>query len=189
MSSDSNAAPPVKDASAQLDALVRRQPARIDEALELFDSLPPVRVEEMFGAWAGSGLGTGNPMDGVLEKVGWHGKRFDGVDAAHPLVMADARGTYSLNPALVPMGAIGAFRPLINVFGRGLPLVLRLMRTRKPRARLRMMEYRGIATATMSYDALPINDHFRRVDADTLLGLMDLRSMESPFFFVLRREG
>jgi hypothetical protein len=49
-----------------------------------------------------------------------------------------------------------------------------------------MIEHRGVVTATMSYDALPINDHFRRVDDATLLGVMDLRGAP-PFFFVLRR--
>jgi hypothetical protein len=43
-------------------------------------------------------------------------------------------------------------------------------------------------SATMIYDALPISDVFRRVDAHTLLGLMDYRALEKPFFFVLRRE-
>ena len=41
----------------------------------------------------------------------------------------------------------------------------------------------------MIYDGLPILDHFRAVDAATLLGLMDLRGMAQPYFFVLRRGG
>ena len=36
-------------------------------------------------------------------------------------------------------------------------------------------------------DALPINDHFRRVDADTVIALMDFRTIGRPFLFVLRR--
>jgi hypothetical protein len=35
---------------------------------------------------------------------------------------------------------------------------------------------------------LPINDHFRRVDADTVIGVMDFRSIDRPFLFVLRHE-
>ena len=61
-------------------------------------------------------------------------------------------------------------------------------RTGRPAARLRMVEYRGVVTGTMIYDALPINDHFRAVDDDTLLGAMDLRGLPDPFLFVLRRE-
>jgi hypothetical protein len=40
----------------------------------------------------------------------------------------------------------------------------------------------------MCYDALPINDAFRKVNDETLVGAMDLRGLEAPFLFVLRRE-
>ena len=63
-----------------------------------------------------------------------------------------------------------------------------LVSTRQPKARLRLTEYRGVVTATMSYDALPINDVFRKIDDDTLVGAMDARGLEAPFLFVLRRE-
>jgi hypothetical protein len=62
------------------------------------------------------------------------------------------------------------------------------MFTRKPKARLRSLEHRGVVTAAMVYDALPIIYVFRRVDADTLLGLMDLRGLPAPFFFLLERD-
>ena len=52
-----------------------------------------------------------------------------------------------------------------------------------------MTEYRGVVSATMIYDSLPINDIFRKVDDDTVLGVMDLRFTPQPFFFILRREG
>jgi hypothetical protein len=39
----------------------------------------------------------------------------------------------------------------------------------------------------MIYDFLPIHDVFRQVDDATRLGLMDMRGMDQPFFFVLRR--
>jgi hypothetical protein len=64
-----------------------------------------------------------------------------------------------------------------------------LLRTEQPKARLRMTEYRGVVSATMIYDSLPINDIFRKVNDDTVLGVMDLRFIPQPFFFVLRREG
>ena len=53
----------------------------------------------------------------------------------------------------------------------------------------RMTEYRGVVSATMIYDSLPINDIFRKVDDDTVLGVMDLRFTPQPFFFILLREG
>ncbi|CAJ1586868.1 DUF4334 domain-containing protein [[Mycobacterium] wendilense] len=54
--------------------------------------------------------------------------------------------------------------------------------------RLRMVEYRGVLSATMIYDALPINDHFRLIDDDTVLGVMDMRGLDRPLMFVLRRD-
>ncbi|WP_131819706.1 DUF4334 domain-containing protein, partial [Mycobacteroides abscessus] len=33
-----------------------------------------------------------------------------------------------------------------------------------------------------------IIDHFRKVDDATLLGIMDLRDMDQPYFFTLRRD-
>ncbi|MGB7084128.1 MAG: DUF4334 domain-containing protein [Phormidesmis sp.] len=50
------------------------------------------------------------------------------------------------------------------------------------------MEHRGKVSATMSYDHLPINDVFRKIDENTVLGLMDCKALQQPFFFVLRRE-
>jgi hypothetical protein len=52
-----------------------------------------------------------------------------------------------------------------------------------------MVEHRGVATAAMLYDRLPIVDVFRRLDAITLLGLMDARGIPQPFFFRLHRES
>lgn len=45
-------------------------------ALEEFRSLPPVAPRELVGLWKGHGIPTGHPLDGVLENLGWFGKRF-----------------------------------------------------------------------------------------------------------------
>lgn len=169
--------------------------ATIGEALAFFDGLPAVEVPELFGSWRGGEIPTGNPMDGLLERFGWHGKRFDSAEDVHPLVMdRPGGGRFSLRPGLVPLPA------LLPVLRRrpGLvrhPALARVARTlapalgtRAPRARLRRTEYRGVVSATMCYDELPIHDVFRRVDADTVLGAMDLRGLTSPFIFFLRRE-
>lgn len=172
----------------QLEGLERG--ANLEEVLDFFDACPPVQVADMIGCWRGDGLATGHPMDGMLEATGWHGKRFDSAEAGYPLVYGSGSELFSVNPALLPMRAGSRLRPLVrhdwaNALSRR---VLRLAQTSKPTARLRMMEYRGVVTATMSYDALPINDHFRRVDDDTVIGAMDLRDGGQPFFFTLRRE-
>ena len=72
--------------------------------------------------------------------------------------------------------------------GRAFQLLMPLLQTRRSRARLRMIEYRGKTTAAMLYDDLPINDVFRKLDDDNVLGIMDLKGMAQPFFFRLHRE-
>ncbi len=53
---------------------------------------------------------------------------------------------------------------------------------------MRTTRYRDVDTATMIYDQLPINDVFRRLDEQTVIGAMDLRGVARPYFFVLRRD-
>jgi uncharacterized protein DUF4334/GXWXG protein len=167
--------------------------ATAEEALSFFDSLPPMAAIGMTGFWRGSGLRTGHPLDGMLEVFGWRGKRFDGPEAVHPLVFGKPGALFSVNPSLATLGLVlryGRFfeSPAVAPIARA---VLGTLRTEKPKARLRMTEFRGVTTATMVYDSLPINDVFRRVDEDTALGLMDRRGDEAPnyFYFVLRRQG
>jgi hypothetical protein len=160
------------------------------EALAMFDQLPAVSCDEMLGHWRGRGLPTGHAMDGMLEAYDWHGKSFLDAETVHPLVFRTARGErFAIDPRRVPL-ALAPYRALWAhpvsrlLFRVGIPL----LRTAQPRARLRAMTCRGVVTATMLYDHLPIADSFKRVDASTLLGLMDLRGA-APFFFVLEREG
>ena len=64
----------------------------------------------------------------------------------------------------------------------------KLLKTKESKARIRMMEHRGKISATMIYDYMPINDVFRLIDENTVFGLMDLKDMPQPFFFVLNRD-
>ncbi|MFO7690514.1 MAG: DUF4334 domain-containing protein [Cryobacterium sp.] len=162
-----------------------------EEAEAFFDTLHALEVENMFGRWRGSGFETGSPFDGLLESYGWYGKRFDGPNDAHPLVFTDRRGLFSVNPAGLPLAYVAGLGQKLSSVAITAPVrtLLRLRATSKPTARLRMMEYRGVCTATMSYDALAINDHFRRVDERTVVGVMDARGLDAPFFFVLHRDG
>lgn len=164
--------------------------AHVADVLDLFDTLPAVAVDEMTGTWRGRGLPTGHRLDGLLERAGWHGKRFTSPDDVDPLVMDGPRGTYTLDPRFVPMALVLRAAPLLRrpLVARAGRAVLPALATTRPGARLRAVEHRGVVTATMTYDAQPVDDHFRRVDADTLLGLMELRGDGAPFAFVLRRE-
>lgn len=173
------------------ETLLAQGACTTEQALALFDSLPAVSEAQMIGRWQGSGFPTGHPMDGSLELCHWHGKHFINRDEVHPLVFRRANGSLvNVNPALLPFSGKLANRknPLTPTLGNIFQRLLWLLATRKPTARLRMVEYRGVVTAGMSYDRLPIIDLFRAVDDNTLLGVMDLRDMKTPFFFVLRRE-
>lgn len=44
-------------------------------------------------------------------------------------------------------------------------------------------------SATMIYDQLPVNDVFRKLDDNTVIGVMDNRDVKDPFFFKLRRDN
>lgn len=54
-------------------------------------------------------------------------------------------------------------------------------------ATLRMVEYRGVVTATMVYDQHPVMDHFRQVDDTTVLGVMIKKGDTIPLYFYLQR--
>jgi hypothetical protein len=168
-------------------------PVTTTDALTIFDELEPVPLEFMVGSWQGAGFPTRHPLDGLLETYHWHGKRFESPEDVHPLVFQRASGQLtSVDPvwvspifSLLRTGHMPQSRFLSHLFQRTLPLFA----THRPCARLRMTEFRGHVSATMVYDNLPINDVFRRVNDETLLGLMDLRGMARPFFFMLRRES
>jgi hypothetical protein len=160
------------------------------EALALFDRLEPVDTGFMLGRWVGAGFNTHHPMDGLLETFGWYGKAFITPDDVHPLLFRRGSDVVSISPKLMPMNLLWKLHiprsGLLNALA--LPLKLALS-TGKARARLRMLEHRGKVSATMIYDDLPIHDVFRKIDDVTVLGLMDLKGMPQPFFFLLRREG
>jgi hypothetical protein len=161
---------------------------RPEAAEALFLSLGPVEVERLTGFWRGRSVETGHPVDELLRVSGWIGKEFLSAEAVHPLVHEGAFGRYRMNPGLVPLGLIRALgmarwpgmAQAVRVLG---PLLATLL----PRARLRMIEDRGVVTAAMVYDQRPIIDVFREVDARTVMGRMDERG-QRPAFFVLSRE-
>ena len=160
------------------------------EALARFDALPAVTTAEMLGEWRGSGVPTGHDMDGLLETYAWYGKSFLSDEAVHPLVFRTRAGEkYAIDPRLIPLSLSRNHALSRHIVARALfTLATPLLRTRIPRARLRAVTYRGVTTAAMVYDHLPIIDCFRRVDDDTVLGAMDIRGA-APFFFQLERDA
>ncbi len=158
-------------------------------AVALFDRLEPAPAEMMTGRWRGEGIRTGHAMDGMLEATRWHGKKFDGPDAVHPLVHRGlGGGLYCVNPALLAIRATTAMPFRDAILRAVFPLAGPLLATRRHRARLRSILFRGRLHAAMLYDAKPINDVFARIDDDRVMGWMDFKGMEQPYFFRLIRE-
>lgn len=148
------------DALRQADAA---DPADLDA---LWADLAPVRVEEILGAWRGGDFATGHVASAVLEKVRWHGKRFDSPLAAVPLVCRDDSGELYSNK---------------DAGGGG-------------EASLWEVGFRGEVTATMVYDRMPVFDHFKKVDDATLMGIMNGKleaafGVEDLYYFWLERDA
>jgi hypothetical protein len=180
------------DTAAMTPTRPRIAAASPEEALALFDRLPPVAPSELLGRWRGGSFPTGHPLDGVLETYHWYGKAFRGTDDVDPLLFRTAGGAVvPLRAALLPDPRWIERWPWLagaragNLFQRlGLPLLI----CDRPQARLRVVEHRGVASAAMLYDHLPIVDVFRRLDAASLLGVMDARGLPQPFFFTLEAD-
>lgn len=160
------------------------------EALELYDSLEPVDLGFMWGRWQGSGLHTAHPMDGLLELSNWYGKEFMDTETVHPLLFSDSQGKiFKVAPHPTLMNWVLKLSiPRNTTFKPLLMFTNSLLKTEKSQARLRMMEYRGVISATMIYDYLPINDSFKKIDDHTVFGIMDFKNSSQPFFFILKRE-
>ncbi|WP_221652285.1 DUF4334 domain-containing protein [Actinotalea ferrariae] len=157
--------------------------------LEHYDTLPPIATAELRGLWRGSGVPTGHPLDGALERLGWFGKRFDDEDRVHPLVFRAGHGLVSVRPGLVPLGLVLRVAPALRTApaAAAFRAVRPLLTTRTPHGRLREVRFRGVVSAAIVYDDLPIIDVFRADDDGSVLGAMDARGMARPYLFRLRR--
>ncbi|MEV0099671.1 DUF4334 domain-containing protein [Nocardia sp. NPDC050789] len=184
------AADSATDGAARLETLMTVA-ATAAQAWELFDSLPGVAVDEITtGRWRGAEVGTGHPWDGMLVETGWYGKQFDNADSVQPLLFRAPDGEiFPVDPRRVPLFLAGKVPvTALSPVRRSLGVLRPMLRTATPKARLRNLEFRGKSSAAMIYDHLPIVDVFRRVGADTLLGVMDMRGLDEPYFFVLHRD-
>lgn len=159
------------------ESAIARGKVSSDEATAIFDALASVPTAMMIGTWAGAEFPSGHPMDGMLAATGWYGKHFADEERVHPLLYhTGTGGVFAADPRKVMGGLAGKASEQRAA-----------LETRDFRARLRRVEHRGVVTAAMIYDQLPINDLFRKVDDDTVLGVMDMRGMAQPYYFVLRR--
>ena len=163
---------------------------QMQKALQKFQSLPPIEPREMIGLWTGRGIASGHPFDGVLENLGWFGKRFT------PELRADAllfrlgeRRLIPIDPAMVLLRAalrfhkVGRTRAARNLFS----YLQHGLRANGPVASLRTMSFRGVTSAAMVYDDQPIIDHFRRLGDGRIMGAMTIQGDDRIYFFELER--
>ncbi|GAB1510886.1 DUF4334 domain-containing protein [Actinophytocola sp. KF-1] len=129
-------------------AALRAAPGPIDtdELDALWADLDVVDVPSILGSWRGFAFPTGHPIEKVLARSRWYGKRFVTAADAKPLICRAEDGSLYSDTAS----------------GKG-------------EASLWHVEFRGEVTATMVYDGMPVFDHFKRVDDDTLMGVMNGR--------------
>lgn len=154
------------DARQRFEELRRRATPIPDADLDAFwATLPPATIADMLGEWSGGEFVTGHKMNGLLEKARWFGKTFTSATEVQPLVCLDENGNKFANIEL----------------GKG-------------EASLWLEEFRGDVVATMVYDGQPVHDHFKRVDADTMLGIMNGKGVLDTrngvgryFYFYLER--
>ncbi|WP_245569729.1 DUF4334 domain-containing protein [Gordonia shandongensis] len=188
--------PSIPDTPRAVDALdelrrLQRTGCTLRQAAEFFDSLPAAEIGDLTPSrFTGSELPTGHLFDGMLTDSGWYGKSFRTADNVQPLLFSAGEAVFAINPILLPPLTIASRTPRIIArgFKRSLPALRHLVGTRKAHARLRAIDHNGVETAAMVYDSLPIIDVFKKVSADTFLGLMDYRGTPDPYFFVIDRD-
>jgi hypothetical protein len=159
-------------------------------ALEEFGSLPPIARRELVGLWKGHGIPTGHPFDGVLENLGWFGKRFTPDMRADALLFRSGdQRLVAIDPKWIPLRLalrfhdVGRMRVASNLFS----YLQRRLRARGPVASLKTMVFGGVESAAMVYDDQPIVDHFRQIDAERIMGAMTTKGDERIYFFELQR--
>jgi hypothetical protein len=162
------------------------------EAFAFYDQLDSVEPEEMIGMWKGEEIVTGHPLEGLLTSSGWYGKEFIDEEHVHPLIFTKSNGVlYTINPSLLPINLL--LQSLQNIpkkiLSPSMTILRPILNMNKSAARLRKVSYRGKVTSAMIYDNKGIIDVFRKVDDNTLLGIMDIKeqSSDKTFFFILRK--
>jgi hypothetical protein len=128
---------------------------------DFWATLTPATIHGMIGEWKGGEFVTGHKMNGQLEKAGWFGKTFKSAGDVQPLVCVDAEGNKFSNKAM----------------GKG-------------EASLWLEDFRGEVTATMVYDGQPVHDHFKKIDDDAVMGIMNGKGVLDNgryYYFYLER--
>lgn len=168
---------PASERAARFRALLAQGRCEPGELLALYDDLAAIAPSFLLGSWQGGEIDTGTLLNGQLRRLRWHGKTFYAQD--HVAALVHRFRWWS------PVGLAG---------------ILLSRRSRAPggegkrelllgRACLRELPFRGTTSTAMVYDLFPVTDHFRKVDDDTVMGVMQTPWRRiPPFFFYLERE-
>lgn len=157
------------EANSEFWAILAAGGSDTHTACRLYDGLETVSLEELIGTWKGREFPTGHPLDGVLSELNWYGKAFHDAENVDPLLFE------------MPDGEVVAMDPVPLMDKR------KLLKAAGGKARIRMVKHRGVLSTAMIYDNLPIHDHFRKVNEQILLGMMDWKGDKKPFFFLLEK--
>ncbi|BBY45163.1 hypothetical protein A5765_03690 [Mycolicibacterium celeriflavum] len=111
---------------------------------EFWATLKPATIGFMIGEWKGGEFHTGHKANGFMERLNWFGKTFVSATDAKPLVCLDDDGNKFSNTEAM-----------------------------KGEASLWMEEFRGEMVASMVYDGAPVHDHFKVVDENAVVGIMN----------------
>ncbi len=128
---------------------------------DFWASLEPATIDGMIGEWKGGEFATGHRANGSLAKINWFGKTFKSATDAQPLVCLDADGNKYSN-----------------------------VERMNGEASLWLEEFRGEVTATMVYDGAPVHDHFKKIDDDAVMGIMNGKGILDNgkyYYFYLER--
>ena len=128
-------------------AALRARTDRIDprELDSIWDRLAPCRPVDLIGyRWRGFDFDTGHRTSGLLRRAHWYGKAFASESDVQPLLCRSEDGQ------------------LFSDIGTG-----------HGEASLWEVVFRGEVTVTMVYDGMPVFDHFKKVDDDTVIGVMN----------------
>jgi hypothetical protein len=129
------------DARKRFEELKQLAVIPYDELEGFWSTLDPVTIEFMIGEWRGGDLPTGHRADSFLGDS-WYGTTFTSASDVKPIICVDADGKKYEDTKLMKGGAS-----------------------------LWMEEFRGELTATMVYDAMPIHDHFKKVDDNAVVAV------------------
>src|SRR5690606_24196912 len=116
-----------------------------------------VHNEEIIGNWKGGYIKSGSIVDLTLKDYGIYGWI--------------GKHFHSENKVHALMHQFLGFEYNIPILGN---------------ARIREILFRGKVSTAMMYNYAPIIDHFRKVDDNTLIGVMDVKGKTVLYFYLYR---